>query len=180
LIITDAGLSSVLACGQCNGLCTKPQGVLPTGKHAVGNLSSVGPDLVREGVSKDGLTRGGVNASVFRGFLQRMIAGMTRRILGIVDGYRMHKAKRVPGFVEENSQAIALFVLATRCAGVEPGWAGVSIHPNQGCQGHGTNQGKPRKHVERVRQRFAKGTRSRGRILGNTGLRLRKSMRLCF
>jgi hypothetical protein len=57
--------------------------------------------------------QGGVNANVFRAFLQRLIAGMMRRILEVVDGYRMHKAKRVPGFVEENSQAIALFVLAT-------------------------------------------------------------------
>jgi transposase len=54
---------------------------------------------------------GGVNAKVFREFLQRLITGMTRKIFLIVDGHPCHKAKLVRRFVEENSDAIELFFL---------------------------------------------------------------------
>lgn len=54
---------------------------------------------------------GGVNATVFREFLKRLVAGMTRKIFLIVDGHPMHKAKLVQRFLDENSDAIELFFL---------------------------------------------------------------------
>ena len=54
---------------------------------------------------------GGVNATVFREFLKRLITGMTRKIFLIADGHPMHKAKLVQRFVEDNSAAIELFFL---------------------------------------------------------------------
>lgn len=54
---------------------------------------------------------GSVNATVFREFLKRLIAGMTRKIFLVVDGHPMHKAKLVQHFVRENSDAIELFFL---------------------------------------------------------------------
>jgi transposase len=54
---------------------------------------------------------GRVNASVFREFLKRLIAGMDRKIFLIVDGHPAHKAKLVKHFVEQNAAAIELFFL---------------------------------------------------------------------
>jgi transposase len=54
---------------------------------------------------------GPVNATVFREFLKRLIAGMSRKVFLIVDGHPMHKAKLVQRFVEENHDAIELFFL---------------------------------------------------------------------
>jgi transposase len=67
-------------------------------------------------VNNQGLFRfmtveGGVNATVFREFLKRLITGMTRKVFLIVDGHPMHKAKLVQKFVQENSDAIELFFL---------------------------------------------------------------------
>ena len=69
---------------------------------------------------------GGVNATVFREFLKRLIAGMTRKIFLIVDGHPMHKAKLVQRFVQENSEAIELFFLPPYAPALnpdEPAWA---------------------------------------------------------
>ncbi len=38
---------------------------------------------------------GGVNAKVFRAFLQRLLTGMRRKIFLIVDGHPCHTAKLV-------------------------------------------------------------------------------------
>ncbi len=54
---------------------------------------------------------GSVNATVFREFLKRLIAGVTRKIFLVVDGHPMHKAKLVQRFVQDNSHAIELFFL---------------------------------------------------------------------
>ena len=54
---------------------------------------------------------GSVNATVFRDFLKRLIAGMMRKIFLVVDGHPMHKAKLVQRFVQENCDAIELFFL---------------------------------------------------------------------
>jgi len=54
---------------------------------------------------------GGVNARVFRAFLERLIQGVDRNIFLIVDGHAAHKAKGVRRFVEANSDAIAPFHL---------------------------------------------------------------------
>ena len=54
---------------------------------------------------------GGVNATVYREFLNRLITGMTRKVFLIVDGYPMQTATLVQKFVQENSDAIDLFFL---------------------------------------------------------------------
>lgn len=54
---------------------------------------------------------GSVNATVFREFLKRLIAGMTRKIFLVVDGHPAHKAKLVQRFVQDNRHAIELFFL---------------------------------------------------------------------
>jgi len=54
---------------------------------------------------------GRVNASVFRDFLKRLIAGMGRKIFLTVDGHPAHKAKLVSRFVADNAAAIELFFL---------------------------------------------------------------------
>lgn len=54
---------------------------------------------------------GRVNGAVFRDFLERLIAGMDRKIFLIVDGHPSHKAKLVKQFVKENHKRIELFFL---------------------------------------------------------------------
>ena len=54
---------------------------------------------------------GRVTATVFRDFLQRLIAGMARKIFLIVDGHPTHKAKLVRAFVEQHPERIELFFL---------------------------------------------------------------------
>jgi len=54
---------------------------------------------------------GGVNATVFRDFLKRLITGMDRKIFLIVDGHPTHKAKLVRDFVEAHQDQIELFFL---------------------------------------------------------------------
>lgn len=54
---------------------------------------------------------GAVNATVFRDFLKRLIKGIDRKVILIVDGHPTHKAKLVRRFVEDNSDRIELVVL---------------------------------------------------------------------
>ena len=55
--------------------------------------------------------QGNVNASVFRDFLKRLIAGMTQKVFLIVDGHPAHKAKLVQQYVAANKDRIELFFL---------------------------------------------------------------------
>lgn len=54
---------------------------------------------------------GGVNGTVFRDFLKRLITGMDRKIFLIVDGHPAHKAKVVKRFVKAHPDRIELFYL---------------------------------------------------------------------
>lgn len=54
---------------------------------------------------------GSVNATVFKEFLKRLIAGMQRKVFLIVDGHPMHKAKLVKQFLADNADRIELFFL---------------------------------------------------------------------
>lgn len=54
---------------------------------------------------------GRVTATVFRDFLKRLITGMDRKIILIVDGHPTHKAKLVRSFVAQHSDRIELFFL---------------------------------------------------------------------
>jgi transposase len=54
---------------------------------------------------------GRVNATVFRGFLQRLITGMDQKIFLIVDGHPAHKAKLVQRFVAAHADRLELFCL---------------------------------------------------------------------
>lgn len=54
---------------------------------------------------------GGVTARVFRDFLNRLITGMDRKIILIVDGHPTHKAKLVKRFVTANADRIELVFL---------------------------------------------------------------------
>jgi transposase len=99
---------------------------------------------------------GGVNATVFREFLKRLIAGMTRKIFLVVDGHPMHKAKLVQRFVEENSDAIELFFLPPYAPELNPdelAWAHIKAKVAKA-----TAQTKEelKKSVERVMHRLQK------------------------
>jgi transposase len=52
-----------------------------------------------------------VNGAVFRTFLKRLIEGVDRKIILIVDGHPSHKARLVKKFVEENARRIELVFL---------------------------------------------------------------------
>jgi transposase len=98
----------------------------------------------------------GVNATVFREFLKRLITGMTRKIFLIVDGHPMHKAKLVQRFVEENSAAIELFFLPPYAPELNPdelAWAHIKTRVAKA-----TVQTKEelKKSVERVMHRLQK------------------------
>ena len=54
---------------------------------------------------------GAVIAKVFRDFLKRLISGVDRKVILIVDGPPTHKAKLVKRFVEDNADRIELIVL---------------------------------------------------------------------
>ena len=54
---------------------------------------------------------GAVTAKVFRDFLKRLISGVDRKVILIVDGHPTHKAKLVKRFVEDNADRIELIVL---------------------------------------------------------------------
>jgi transposase len=97
---------------------------------------------------------GGVNATVFREFLKRLITGMTRKIFLIVDGHPMHKAKLVQRFVSENSDAIELFFLPPYAPELNPdelAWAHIKTRVAKA-----TVQTKEelKKNVERVMHRL--------------------------
>ena len=99
---------------------------------------------------------GGVNATVFREFLKRLITGMARKIFLIVDGHPMHKAKLVQRFVEENSAAIELFFLPLYAPELNPdelAWAHIKTSVAKA-----TVQTKQelKKSVERVMHRLQK------------------------
>jgi transposase len=99
---------------------------------------------------------GSVNATVFREFLKRLIAGMKRKIFLIVDGHPMHKAKLVQRFVEENSAAIELFFLPPYAPELNPdelAWAHIKAKVAKA-----TAQTKEelKKSVERVMHRLQK------------------------
>ena len=99
---------------------------------------------------------GGVNATVFREFLKRLIAGMTRKIFLVVDGHPMHKAKLVQRFVEENNDAIELFFLPPYAPELNPdelAWAHIKAKVAKA-----TAQTKEelKKSVERVMHRLQK------------------------
>lgn len=52
-----------------------------------------------------------VTATVFRDFLKRLITGVDRKIILIVDGHPTHKAKMVTKFVEDHSKDLELVFL---------------------------------------------------------------------
>lgn len=52
-----------------------------------------------------------VNATVFREFLRRLITGMDKKILLVLDDHPMHKAKLVRDFIEQHTDQIELFFL---------------------------------------------------------------------
>lgn len=54
---------------------------------------------------------GSVTARIFLDFLKRLIAGVDRKIILVVDGHPTHRAKLVTNFVEENNDAIELVFL---------------------------------------------------------------------
>lgn len=54
---------------------------------------------------------GSVTARVFREFLRRLITGMDRKIILIVDGHPTHRAKLVKRFMEENAERLELVFL---------------------------------------------------------------------
>ena len=54
---------------------------------------------------------GGVTATVFREFLKRLITGMDRKIILIVDGHPTHRAKLVKRFVQDNAEHLELVFL---------------------------------------------------------------------
>ena len=54
---------------------------------------------------------GGVTATVFREFLKRLITGMDRKVILIVDGHPTHRAKLVKRFVQENAERLELVFL---------------------------------------------------------------------
>ena len=54
---------------------------------------------------------GGVTANVFREFLKRLISGMDRKIILIVDGHPTHRAKLVKRFVQDNAERLELVFL---------------------------------------------------------------------
>jgi len=54
---------------------------------------------------------GSVTARVFRDFLKRLIAGVDRKIVLVVDGHPTHRAKLVQRFVEKNKKSIELVFL---------------------------------------------------------------------
>jgi len=54
---------------------------------------------------------GGVTAKVFREFLKRLIAGMDRKIILIVDGHPTHRARLVKRFVADNAERLELVFL---------------------------------------------------------------------
>lgn len=55
------------------------------------------------------LAEGTINATVFREFLKRLIAGMQRKVFLIVDGHPMHKAKLAKQFLAAHAKQIELF-----------------------------------------------------------------------
>jgi transposase len=99
---------------------------------------------------------GSVNASVFREFLKRLIAGMTRKIFLVVDGHPMHKAKLVQRFIQEHSDAIELFFLPPYAPQLNPdelAWAHIKARVAKA-----TVQTKQelKRSVERVMHRLQK------------------------
>jgi len=54
---------------------------------------------------------GALNATIFLKFLRRLIKDTTQKLFVIVDNLRVHKARTVMAWVEENKDRIELFYL---------------------------------------------------------------------
>ena len=52
-----------------------------------------------------------VNAPVFLEFLSRLIAGASRKVILVVDGHPVHKARKVLDFVKKNASGLEIVLL---------------------------------------------------------------------
>lgn len=82
--------------------------VKPTGRRYGMNMLSAVNAL---GHSRFMIVDSTVNGSVFRTFLQRLIEGVERKIILVVDGQPSHKARVVKQFVADNADRIELVFL---------------------------------------------------------------------
>jgi len=64
--------------------------------------------------------QGSATATVFADFLRRRISGLKQKILSIVDGHPIHKAKLVKQLVADNKASIELFLLPPYSPGLNP------------------------------------------------------------
>ena len=67
--------------------------------------------LTNRGVLRFMIYDGALNAPLFLKFLQRLIKGANRKLFVIVDNLRVHRAKMVTAWVENNADRIELFYL---------------------------------------------------------------------
>jgi len=74
------------------------------------------------------ITRSRINGSIFLTFLKRLISGNKRKIILVVDGHPIHRAKMITNFVHENSNRIELVFLPPYAPELNPdelAWAHV-------------------------------------------------------
>lgn len=81
------------------------------------------------------LVEGRVTATVFCAFLRRLLHGVTRNIVLIVDGHPTHKAKRVQRFVAQQAGRVELHFLPPYSPDLNPdelAWAHVKTNLGRG------------------------------------------------
>ena len=112
-----------------------------------------------QGLCRFMLVEGRVTATVFCAFLRRLLHGMTRKIVLIVDGHPAHKAKRVQQFVAQQAGQVELHFLPPYSPDLNPdelAWAHVKTKLGRGAartkvelkRRAGSGNGRPRSPAE--------------------------------
>ena len=104
----ETGLSN-----QANyGRSFAPKGETPVLLRPAARVSqSMISSLTNRGTLRFMIYDGALNASIFLGFLRRLVKGAARKLFVIVDNLRVHRAKVVTAWVKANIERIELFYL---------------------------------------------------------------------
>ena len=100
-------------CNQANyGRSFAPVGATPVVPRPAKRFTqSMISSLTNRGELRFMIYDGALNAAIFLKFLRRLIQGAARKMFVIVDNLRVHKARAVKAWVEDNADRIELFYL---------------------------------------------------------------------
>ena len=113
----EAGLRSRQVSGRSYGRRGRTPVIRASGKYFGCNMISA---ITNRGELAFMLYDDKFNAGVFRTFLERLILGSTEKVFLILDNLKVHKAKELRPWLEENKHRIELFFLPSYSPDLNP------------------------------------------------------------